>query len=41
LIFVCCVCVCGCVLCLGATFSYHTGRKATLAKAKWPPFAES
>ncbi len=25
---------CGCVLCGGATFSYHTGRKPTSAKAK-------
>jgi hypothetical protein len=33
LIVVCCVCVCGCVLFVGATFSYHTGRKSTLAKA--------
>ncbi len=41
LIVVCCVWVCGCVLCVGATFSYHTGRKSTLAKAKWPTFAHS
>jgi hypothetical protein len=38
--FDCCVlvCVCDCVLCVGATFSYHTGRKSTSAKAKWPTF---
>ncbi len=39
--FDCCVCVCGCVLCVGAIFSYYTGRKSTLAKAKWPTFAHS
>ncbi len=40
LIVVCCVCVCGCG-CVGPTFSYHTGRKSTLAKAKWPTFVHS
>ncbi len=39
--FDCCVCVCGCVLCVGATFSYHMGRKSTSAKAKWPTFVHS
>jgi hypothetical protein len=41
LIVVCCVCVCGCVcLCFvcGSNFSYHTSRKSTSAKAKWPYF---
>jgi hypothetical protein len=28
-------------LCVGATFSYHTGRKSTSAKAKWPSSAHS
>jgi hypothetical protein len=41
LIVVCCVCVSGCVLCVGATFSYHTGRKSTSVKAKWQTFAGS
>ncbi len=41
LIVVYCVCGCGSVLCVGATFSYHTGRKSTSAKAKWPTFAHS
>jgi hypothetical protein len=44
LIVVCCVCVCGCVwLCFvcWSDFSYHTGRKSTSAKAKWPIFAHS
>jgi hypothetical protein len=39
--FGCGVCVCGCVLCVGATFICHTGRKSTSAKAKWPTFVHS
>ncbi len=39
--FDCCVCICGCGLCEGLTFSYHTGRKSTSAKAQWPTFAHS
>jgi hypothetical protein len=38
LIDVCWVCVCDCVLSVGATFSYHTGRKSTPAKAKMANF---
>jgi hypothetical protein len=29
------------ILCVGATFSYHTGRKSTLAEANWSTFAGS
>jgi hypothetical protein len=39
--FVCDVCVCGCVLCVGATFINLAGRKSTLVKAEWPTFADS
>jgi hypothetical protein len=40
LIVVLCVCLWLCFVC-GSNFSYHTGRKSTSAKVKWPIFAHS
>jgi hypothetical protein len=35
-----CVCLRLCFVC-GSNFNYHTGRKSTSAKAKWPIFVHS
>ncbi len=35
-----CLCLWLCFVC-GSNFSYHTGRKSTSAKEKWPTFAHS